>query len=298
MNQPDEQTSLRPVLMLIFGALCVSFAAIFVKLLPTEQIGPTAIGFWRTLFGGIILFILAGIKKNKLLLPRPLYIWSALAGFLFFLDLFFWHRSIIFAGAGMATILANTQVFATAVLSFFIFKDRLTVKFFAAALSALVGVALLVGVVSDIEFSILYLRGVIFGLATGLVYAHYLVTLKLTMVKFSRVQVLTFMSWTSIFTSLFLGLSALIESAPAVPPDLYSYMILFLLGLVAQALGWWSIFSSFSQIRASRAGLILLLQPVLATVWGMLFFKEQFAPTQFLGAAVTIAAIYYGSSRK
>jgi len=298
MNQPDEQTPLRPVLTLIFGALCVSFAAIFVKLLPTEQIGPTAIGFWRTLFGGIILFILAGVKKNNLLLPRPLYGWSVLAGFLFFLDLFFWHRSIIYAGAGMATILANTQVFVTAVLSFFIFKDKLTVKFFAAALSALVGVALLVGVISDIEFTVLYLRGVMFGLATGLVYANYLVTLKMTMVKFSRVQVITFMSWTSIFTALFLGLSAWIESDPAIPPDLYSYAILFLLGLVAQAFGWWAIFSSFSRIKASRAGLILLLQPTLATVWGMLFFKEQFTPTQFIGAVVTVAAIYYGSTRK
>ena len=253
MNRPDEQASLKPVLILIFGAVCVSFAAIFVKLLPTEQIGPTAIGFWRTLFGGIILFVLAGLKKNNLLLPRPLYGWSVLAGFLFFLDLFLWHRSIIFAGAGMATILANTQVFGTAVLSFFIFKDRLTIRFFLAALSALVGVALLVGVISDVEFTILYLRGVMFGLATGLVYANYLVTLKLTMVKFSRVQVITFMSWTSIFPAVFLGLSAWVESAPAIPPDLYSYFILFLLGLVAQAIGWWAIFSSFSQIKASRA---------------------------------------------
>ena len=298
MNRPDEQTSLQPVLTLIFGALCVSFAAIFVKLLPGEQVGPTAIGFWRTLFGGIILFILAAFKKNKLFLPGPLYGWSVLAGFLFFLDLFLWHRSIIYAGAGMATILANTQVFATAVLSFFIFEDRLTIKFFAAALAALLGVALLVGVISDIEFTILYLRGVMFGLATGLVYANYLVTLKLTMVKFSRVQVIPFMSWTSIFTAVFLGLSALIESAPAVPSDLYSYLILFSLGLVAQALGWWAIFSSFSQIKASRAGLILLLQPTLATVWGMLFFAEQFAPTQLFGAVMTIAAIYYGSTRK
>jgi drug/metabolite transporter (DMT)-like permease len=298
MNQTDEKSSLQAVLTLIFGAFCVSFAAVFVKMLPAEEVGPTAIGFWRTFFGGIILFILAVFMKNKVLLPKSLYGWSVLAGFLFYLDLFFWHRSIIYSGAGMATILANTQVFATAVLSFFIFREKLTVKFFAAALSALVGVALLVGVVSDIEFSVLYLRGVIFGLVTGLVYANYLVTLKFTRVKFSGVQVITFMSWTSIFTAVFLGLSAWIETAPAVPRDLHTYLILFLLALVAQALGWWAIFGSFSQIRASRAGLILLLQPILATVWGILFFGEQFAPTQFLGAAVTIAAIYYGSTRK
>jgi hypothetical protein len=34
----------RPILILIFGATCISFAAIFVKLLGTSM-GPTAIGF-------------------------------------------------------------------------------------------------------------------------------------------------------------------------------------------------------------------------------------------------------------
>jgi hypothetical protein len=41
---------MQAVLLLSFGAICISFAAIFVKLLG-DTVGPTAIGFWRTLFG-------------------------------------------------------------------------------------------------------------------------------------------------------------------------------------------------------------------------------------------------------
>lgn len=296
--KPDNKIPCRAYFTLLFGAVCVSFAAVFVKMLPTESIGPTAIGFWRTLFGAVILFGLAFLKKNSRQLPRPLYGWSLLAGFLFYLDLFFWHRSIIYAGAGMATILANTQVFATAVLSFFIFKEKLTVRFFIAAISAIVGVALLAGIISEIEYTVHYLQGVLFGLVTGVVYANYLVTLKMTQVKFAGIQVLTFMGWTSMFTAVFMGLSSWIERTPTLPPDMYSLGILLILGLVAQALGWWSIFSSFSQIPASRAGLILLLQPTLATIWGILFFAEQYTPWQFLGAVVTLAAIYFGTARK
>jgi len=298
MNNASDSTTLKTLLTLIFGAVCISFAPVFVKLLPMDKIGPTAIGFWRMFYGGVILFILAALRGQRLILPGRLYLWSILAGFLFFLDLFVWHRSIIYAGAGMATILGNTQVFITALLSFFIFKERLTWKFFLAAFSALVGLALLVGVISDISFSVSYISGIIFGLLTGVVYANYLIALKMTMTKFKQIQIIAFMGWTSIFSSFFLGVSTLVEGVAFFPPDYYSYFILFALGLVAQALGWWSIFKSLSAIPVARASLILLLQPTLAMVWGILFFGEQLDFTQLVGAVITLTAIYFGSVRK
>ncbi|MEW5995163.1 MAG: EamA family transporter, partial [Candidatus Zixiibacteriota bacterium] len=60
---------------------------------------------------------------------------------------------------------------------------------------------------------------------------------------------------------------------------------------------WWAIASSLPKINASRSGLALLLQPVLATVWGVLFFGEYLTPIQIAGALITLAAIYVGSVR-
>ena len=101
-----------------------------------------------------------------------------------------------------------------------------------------------------------------------------------------------------LFSALFLGVSAVLESAPMIPPDTASWLYLISLGLVAQALGWWAITSSLAKIVASRAGLILLLQPTLAMVWGVMMFSEQFTPTQALGATITLTAIYFGGLRK
>ena len=67
---------------------------------------------------------------------------------------------------------------------------------------------------------------------------------------------------------------------------------------MAQALGWWAITWSLARIVTARAGLILLLQPTLAMVWGVLMFSEQFELTQALGAAITLTAIYFGGLRK
>ncbi len=286
-----------PLIVLSAGAVCISFAAIFVKLLGMERMGPTAIAFWRTLFGAAILFSWAALRRDRLTLTASVTRWSALAGFIFFLDLFFWHRSILYAGAGMATILANTQVFGTALLSFLIFKERLTFKFFAAAVCAVAGVALLIGLGSEIEFSVRYLKGIAFGLLTGVVYANYIVTLKIAGQKEKKLSFLTLMAWTSLFSALFLGVAGLFEKDRFMPPDLFSVFILFALALVAQALGWWAIASSLPKIAASRSGLALLLQPVLATVWGVFFFHEYLTPLQIVGGLITLVAIYVGSVR-
>ena len=87
------------------------------------------------------------------------------------------------------------------------------------------------------------------------------------------------------------------EQQPTLPPTLAVWALLLLLALVAQSLGWWAISKSLVHVRGSVAGLLLLLQPVLATVWSVLLFGENLEPLQVLGALVTLGAIYVGSTR-
>lgn len=297
MSTP-ARTTIRPLLILLFGVLCISFAAVLVKAIDRTLVGPSAIGFWRTLFGAVILSIWTLAERKTLLLPARVYKWSALAGFVFFLDLFFWHRSIFYCGAGMATILAGTQVFCSAILSHFFFKERLKFSFFAAAFSGLAGVALLIGIGStSVKFTDTYILGVTFGLFTGLSYASYILAVKRGSNEQGSVGTGAFMAWTSLFTAIFLGTASLIEGEPFWPPNTSSWLALVGLGLIPQALGWRAISSSLPQLAVTRAALVLLLQSVLATIWGMLVFQEYLAPVQIAGAVITLAAIYFGSVR-
>jgi len=298
MNSDSRPALVNPLMLLILGAVCISFAPVFVKLVGESRLGPTAMGFWRTFFGALALFAVSLMRGNRLTLSPRLLKFALLAGFIFFVDLFVWHRSVIYCGAGMSTILGNTQVFVTAVISFFLFKERLNLRFWVAAASAIGGVALLVGVATDeVVFDTRYLQGIAFGLMTGVVYAHYLITMRWIGHREVAPDVMLFMAWTSAFSALFLGVSAALESAPMIPPDAASWIYLISLGLIAQALGWWAITSSLARIVASRAGLILLLQPTLAMVWGVLMFSEQFTLTQAFGATITLTAIYFGGLR-
>jgi len=298
MHATRDQSISRSLLLLIFGAVCISFAPVFVKLVGEDKLGPTAIGFWRTLFGGVVLLTLTLVSGRSLIISRRTLLFALLAGFIFFLDLFVWHRSIVGAGAGMATILGNTQVFFTAFLAYLYFKEQPSLRFFIAAMTATVGVILLVGFFSeDVAFSPKYTTGILWGLATGIAYAHYLITLRWAGSREKISDVMTFMGWTSLFSAGFLGISALIEQVPIMPPDLSTLGLVVALGVVAQAIGWWAITESLGKIEASRAGLVLLLQPTLAMLWGVVFFAEQLTFVQLAGAVLTLAAIYYGGLR-
>jgi drug/metabolite transporter (DMT)-like permease len=289
----------RAAALVMFGAICISFAPVFVKMLGSGSIGPTAIGFWRTLFGSTVLFLWCLATRRTLLIPRPAVPYALLAGFFFFLDLAFWHRSILYTGAGMATILGNTQVFATSVFAWLIFKERLTVRFVIAAVAAVFGVILLSGVLSaQVELTPTYLAGVGFGLATGLVYAGFLLSLRRGGQLEKPPDPVAFMAWTSLATAVFSGIESPLEAHPVVPPNMQSYAILLALGIVAQAVGWRTISAALPRLATARSSLILLLQPTLATAWGLWFFHESLVPMQLLGAVITLAAIYFGSLRK
>ena len=73
-----------------------------------------------------------------------------------------------------------------------------------------------------------------------------------------------------------------------------------LYGAVSQALGWWLISRGLRTVPASRAGLILVLQPALSFVWDVLLFGRPTDALDGIGVALTLLAIYLGtmSSRR
>lgn len=298
MPHKEQSISRQSTTTLALGACLISFSAIFVKSIG-QDIGPTAIGFWRVFLGAIFFAVLARLLRQSLRVPPRFLLIAATAGFFFAADIFCWHRCILYTGAGMATILGNTQVFPTAILSALFFKEVLTWRFFVVAFAAVIGVAILVGVFStEVEFTSTYTLGIVLGLITGIAYAGYIAS-----IKFARksaaypIHPAVLMTYASAFTAVLLGIVALFESAPVLPSQSHDWIFLIGLALIVQTFGWWAISSSLDVVEVHKASLILLLQPTLATVWGILVFNESFVPLQLFGAVLTLTAIYLGSIR-
>lgn len=307
----DAEVS-RAVAVVALGAATISFAPVLVKLCAQAGVGPSGIGAWRALIGSAVLFLLARLRGAPLIPSRGMATIAALAGTAFAADLFVWHRSIAIVGAGMATILGNTQVFWTSTYGRLAYGEPLAPRFVLATVSAFAGVVLLAGVGSEVAFTSTYLAGVGFGLGTGLAYACYILTVQRATGAGPRYDAgrttgeraldpltrsLLVLAWVGLITGALLLASAAITGEPVLPPSLRALGLLAALAGLAHVLGWIVITTGLRNAPASRAGLALLLQPVLATIWGYLWFAETLAAPQIAGAALTIGAIYLGNRR-
>jgi len=270
------------------GAGLISFSAVFVNITHTE---PTVTAFYRMLFGGAILVFLTRWKNERLIQGARQCVATAVGGFSLALDLALWHRSILFVGPGLATLLANFQVFFMAAVGVLVFRERLNWRIIVAIPLAVLGLYLIVGLYWE-GFSADYQWGVMLGLTAALCYTGYLVFLRMAQRSSSTFSTITL---ATLFTGFFLGLMALITGEAFAIPDLQSGVVLVAYGVVCQVLGWLLITSGIGRVRTSSVGLILLLQPVLAFVWDVLFFARPITLVECLGALMALFAIYLGT---
>ena len=280
-------------LQMIAGALMLSFSAVFVK---WAHVGPTMAGFYRMFFGALILLGAILVKKERLFHGSHHMKTVFICGLLFALDLTLWHRSIHFIGPGLATLMANFQVFFLALFGTIILKEKSGWKLFVSIPTAILGLYLIVAP----NWSALgeeYRAGVTIALLAAISYAAYILVLRNFQSKFT-VSALSTIGLVALIASFILALEALVINESFVIPDLQSWFALVGYGLFSQVLGWVLISKGLPKIEASRAGLILLLQPTFSFVWDILFFSRATTWLEILGALMALFAIYLGVTAK
>jgi drug/metabolite transporter (DMT)-like permease len=270
----------------------ISFSGVFVKLV---HVGPTSSAFYRMFFGSLLLCAIALVQAKPLpLKSKPITLMSA-CGFFFALDLILWHRSVIYVGPGASTILANFQVFFLAGFGVVMLKERLSLRYLVALPLGFSGLFLIIG--GDwAALSANAKQGVFLGLLTALVYASYLLTLRKLQALYGEISPFVTMAVVSITTSVFLGISMVLEKASFAVPDMPSLAWLVCYGLFGQVFGWVLISKSIARVDAARSGLILLLQPSLAFVWDVLLFHRPAGILEISGCVLALWAIYMGST--
>lgn len=281
------------MLELVIGTVMISFSAVFVKLV---HVPPTASGFYRVFFGGLILLGVMLFRRERLAFKPRAFLVLLLAAALFALDLFLWHRSILYVGPGVATLLANFQVFVLAGVGVLFLKERLTVSQWFAILLALAGLALLVGA-DWTHLSPLYRTGVVLALLAAVCYAGYLLALRSSRSSGANGSSYAAITVVSLASAAMLAVTMLVEGVSFSIPSWTDGFWLVLYGLVPQVVGWVLISNSMSKVGASQVGLVLLLQPACAFIWDGVFFGRRFTVVELAGAAITLVAIYLGTLR-
>lgn len=276
------------------GAALLSFCPVFVKI---ADVGPTVAGFYRMLFGGVLVVLIMFARRENFICSRWHFLLAAVCGALFAVDLIFWHRSIHYVGPGLSTLLANFQVFFLAGFGVLFLREKLSWKLAISVVLAMIGLFLIVG----IDFASTgreYRIGVALGLATAVSYATYLLVLRrLRSTEHSR-SPLPAVAIISLVAAGVMAPVAAVQGESFHIPDTISVVALVAYGLIGQVLGWMLVVKGISKVESSRVGLVLLLQPTLAFVWDIVMFARVTTAIEVVGAAMALIAIYIGSATR
>ncbi len=276
------------------GAALISTTAIFVK---WADVDPTVSGFYRMLFGGLMLALLLVIGGRWQQVRAKHLLWLTLPALAFAADLMLWHRSIRDIGPGLATLLANFQVFVMALAGLLFFRERLNTRFVLGLMLAMVGLWVLVAP-SWSQFDAHYRIGVMFGILTGFAYAAYLLSTRYAQNGRVALPPQQLLCVISLLCAVILGIAGAMEASSFRIPNLKSWAALLSLGLFGQVLGWVLIARSMPQLPASTVGLLLLLQPSLSFVLDVLLFRRLTSAIDWIGVALSLLGVFFGSWRK
>ena len=279
-------------LRLLLGAFCISFSAVFVKLV---SVPPTSSAFYRVFIGGLALSAWLLLRRRREPLRRNAVVLLVIAAVFFVGDLWFWHRSIVLVGPGLSTLLASLQVFFVTIFGVLLLGQSATLRQVLAIPLALVGLTLIVGV----DWQALpadYRAGVIYGVLTAVCYAGYLLTLRRAQQISLRRVPAPELAVISLLTAAMLFGTAHVEGVSLAVTSGSDLFWLLCLGLLAHVGGWLLIASGLPHVTPAMFGVALLFQPWLSFVWDIVLFDRGITPLEGLGAALTLAAIYIGTT--
>ena len=281
------------VIQMAFGAALLSSTSLFVVYAHTA---PTVSGFYRMLFGGGMLLAWVAMRGTwQPIVWRDLLL-ALLPALGFAADLIQWHRSILWVGPGVATLLTNFQVFLMALVGLLFYRERPGRWFVHGMLLAMIGLWLLVGAHWSV-FDAQHRLGVWLGLGSGLAYTVYLLSFRHALKAHAHLSPAQFLGLMSLSCALMLWLWGLGEGVSFALHGWRSWSVLLALGFFGQVLAWLLMVRAMPRLPASLVGLLLLLQPTLAFVLDVILLGRPTGTGDWVGLVLALTGILLGALR-
>jgi drug/metabolite transporter (DMT)-like permease len=269
------------------GALVIAFSAILVRL---ADVSPATAAFFRCAYALPLLGLLAWIERRRHgARPRRDRLLALGAGVFFAADLITWHYAIGAVGAGLSTVLGNVQVVLVGILAWLVLGERPENRTIAAVPIVFLGVVLISGVVGSGAYGEDPLLGVVYGLATAITYALFLLVLRQAGTGLRRPAGPLFDATLSAAVCCAVAGVVIGDLDPV--PDLEAQAWLVLLALSSQVVGWLLISVSLPRLPAVVTSILLMLQPVSTVFLGAVLLSEAPSAVQLSGVAIVLAGV-------
>ena len=286
--------SRHPGRIAVAGALTIAFSAILVR---KADVAPATAAVFRCAYAVPVLGVLYWIERRRTG-PRTrreitLSLW---AGAFFAADLICWHYAINDVGAGLATVLGNLQVVLVGLVAWLTLGERPERRVVAAVPIALFGIVLISGVVGSGADGDDPLRGVIFGVATGLTYAGFILVLRQSGRDLSRPVAPLFEA--TFAATVFAAIAGIVIGDVDFAPSWPAHAWLLLLALSSQVVGWLLISASLPRLPAALTSVLITIQPVGSVILGVVLLHESPSVIQLVGVACIFSGIIVATARR
>ena len=278
-----------PALILLAGCFWGSMG-IFVRRLTDYGFSSIQIVAIRVTLAALIFCILllirdpAGFRIS--VKDIPLFLGLGFGSILFFTVCYF--TAITMMPLSTAAILLYTSPIWIMLMSVLFFREKLTGRKLLALVLAFAGCVL----VSGISGEGMTLPGLLVGLGSGIGYGLYSILGTVALRRYSPYTVTT-------YTFAFAALGAWLICRPAemlakfaAAPNLPGLVFFcFLTALVTAVIPFLAYTLGLRTVEASRAGILATVEPLVATLFGILVFSEPLTLLSGLGILLILAAV-------
>jgi drug/metabolite transporter (DMT)-like permease len=288
-----QELAARPRALAVGGALAIAFSSILVRL---ADVTPSTAAVFRCAYAVPILYLLARAEDRRLG-PRPPRgrKLAAIAGVFFAIDLVCWHHAIDDVGAGLATVLGNLQVAFVPLIAWLVLHERPGARVLATLPLMLSGIVLISGALESGAYGDRPAQGVVFGIATGLTYAGFILVLRQGGQDLRRPAGPLFDA-TLVAALGALAIGAVVGDLDLVP-SWPAHAWLVTLAITSQVVGWLLISASLPRLPAALTSVLLTIQPIGSVILGAIIFSESPSALQLLGVAAILAGLILTTRR-
>lgn len=270
--------------MVLAGGASIGLAPIGLRL-GLDDLGPQAIAFWRYVFALPILFLLIVLVQKRL--PAKPNKFVLIAGTCFALDIGLWHWSLTLTTVANATFIVNLGNIGVGLTAWLFLRERPTIMWLPAALIAMAGAAALsLGAGAEGKAD---LRGDMIALAAAALVSCYVVAAKVARRSLNGLETIFWLTAVEIVVA---GLMVIGFQENFFPAELSGFLVPLFLAIAVQIGGQGLIITGLGHTPAAIAGVLILVQPVIAAAISWQLFNEPLTPIQAGGGFLILIGIF------
>jgi len=276
----------KPYIILFAGVLSVSFAAIFIRLADAP---PLVIATYRLAIASVILIPIASIKSMRDLnrLSKHDILLILLSSAFIALHFGLWITSLSYTSIVSSVVLVTSHPAFVAVISYFLWGERLNKLTISGIVVALTGVILIN--YGDLTFGSQAIIGNLLALLAGFAMGAYLVIGRQLR---TRIDILSYLTIIYTFSAVLLLAATMTFGYSFFGYPHITYIMLILLALIPQLVGHSCLNLAVRLMPVTLVSVAILGEPVGATLLGSFILGEMPTTNEIVGGLLILGGIF------